>query len=316
MPISKITTNSLDQTDLDLGLTGNVGIGTTTPNAKLQVVSTTSSGQNITRSTAGQIALSISSTLDTAEFGKFANGNSYVSANGAYSLGMWTNGTERMQITSDGNVRIGATTGGGRLYVRSATNDYGLRVEPDNTGSNLAGIYYEGTNPYFYLFSGGTISHLHANGTSLRFYTLGSDGLVFLTSGFERVRIDSNGQLLTTIGGTSLVRADYGCRAWVNFNGTGTVAIRASGNVSSITDNGTGDYTVNFASAMPDANFVGNVSASGPVATQHNVTFLGSPGSNDTSSHPNSSSFRFSTYLVTNSATRADGAMYNVSIVR
>ena len=44
----------------------------------------------------------------------------------------------------------------------------------------------------------------------------------------------------------------YACRAWVNFNGTGTVAIRGSNNVSSITDNGTGDYTVNFASAMPD----------------------------------------------------------------
>lgn len=47
----------------------------------------------------------------------------------------------------------------------------------------------------------------------------------------------------------------YLCQAWVNFNGTGTVAIRASGNVSSITDNGTGDYTVNFTTAMPDANF-------------------------------------------------------------
>jgi hypothetical protein len=47
----------------------------------------------------------------------------------------------------------------------------------------------------------------------------------------------------------------YACRAWVNFNGTGTVAIRASGNVSSITDNGTGDYTVNFTTAMPDTNF-------------------------------------------------------------
>ena len=47
----------------------------------------------------------------------------------------------------------------------------------------------------------------------------------------------------------------YGCRAWVNFDGTGTPAIRASGNVSSITDNGTGDYTVNFTNAMPDANY-------------------------------------------------------------
>lgn len=47
----------------------------------------------------------------------------------------------------------------------------------------------------------------------------------------------------------------YAARAWVNFNGTGTVAIRASGNVTSITDNGTGDYTVNFTTAMSDANY-------------------------------------------------------------
>ena len=47
----------------------------------------------------------------------------------------------------------------------------------------------------------------------------------------------------------------FAARAWVNFNGTGTVAIRASGNVSSITDNGTGDYNINFITAMADANF-------------------------------------------------------------
>lgn len=47
----------------------------------------------------------------------------------------------------------------------------------------------------------------------------------------------------------------FGARAWVNFNGTGTVAIRASGNVSSITDNGTGAYTVNFTTALPDTNY-------------------------------------------------------------
>jgi hypothetical protein len=45
------------------------------------------------------------------------------------------------------------------------------------------------------------------------------------------------------------------CRAWVNFNGTSTVAIRASFNVTSITDNGTGDYTANFTTAMTDANY-------------------------------------------------------------
>ena len=47
----------------------------------------------------------------------------------------------------------------------------------------------------------------------------------------------------------------YACRAWVNFNGSGTIAIRASGNVSSLTDVGAGDYRVNFIDAMQDANY-------------------------------------------------------------
>ena len=67
-------------------------------------------------------------------------------------------------------------------------------------------------------------------------------------------------QLATVVGTAPL----YMCRAWVNFNGSGTVAIRASGNVSSITDNGTGDYTVNFTTAMADTNYslVGTASRS------------------------------------------------------
>jgi hypothetical protein len=63
----------------------------------------------------------------------------------------------------------------------------------------------------------------------------------------------------------------YACRAWVNFDGTGTVAIRASGNVSSITDNGTGDYTVNFTTAMPDANYCA-VALSGGVSGGSYIT--------------------------------------------
>ena len=59
---------------------------------------------------------------------------------------------------------------------------------------------------------------------------------------------------------------NYKCRAWVNFNGSGTVAIRASGNVSSITDIGVGDYIVNLATAMPDTNY----SALGTWSTRDN----------------------------------------------
>ena len=57
--------------------------------------------------------------------------------------------------------------------------------------------------------------------------------------------------------GYGSVATAYGCRAWVNFNGTGTVAINGSGNVTSITDGGTGVYTVNITNAMPDANYSG-----------------------------------------------------------
>lgn len=74
------------------------------------------------------------------------------------------------------------------------------------------------------------------------------------------------------------------CRAWVNFNGTGTVAIRADFNVTSITDNGTGDYTVNFTTAMPDANYAVTASAKYNSSTNYHTVTLGdiSGGSNPT----------------------------------
>jgi hypothetical protein len=61
-------------------------------------------------------------------------------------------------------------------------------------------------------------------------------------------------QLATALNATGSAPI-FACRAWVNFNGTGTVAIRASGNVSSITDNGTGDYYVNFTTPIVDVNY-------------------------------------------------------------
>jgi hypothetical protein len=77
------------------------------------------------------------------------------------------------------------------------------------------------------------------------------------------VTINGSAGVTTNAGGsvnpsTNVDGINYSCRAWVSFNGTGTVAIRGSGNVSSITDNGTGDYTVNFTTAMTDANYAFN----------------------------------------------------------
>jgi hypothetical protein len=85
---------------------------------------------------------------------------------------------------------------------------------------------------------------------------------------------DASGNLAFNSGyGSSAVA--YGCRAWVNFNGTGTVAIRASGNVSSITDNGTGDYTVNFTTALVDANYCLTFGGTGNTGSPASSAFAG-----------------------------------------
>tara|TARA_R110000764_G_scaffold97987_1_gene182155 strand:+ start:1135 stop:1581 length:447 start_codon:yes stop_codon:yes gene_type:complete len=88
--------------------------------------------------------------------------------------------------------------------------------------------------------------------------TLNADGagndVVIQGNGTNTATITAEGLLKYNSGYGSVATA-YGCRAWVNFNGKSTVAIRDSGNVSSITDEATGRYTVNFTTAMPDANY-------------------------------------------------------------
>lgn len=104
---------------------------------------------------------------------------------------------------------------------------------------------------------------------------LESSGPVTGTTGTFSGNVTLGSSVLATPVGSA---PSYTCRAWVNFNGTGTVAIRGSGNVSSITDNGTGNYTVNFTNAMPDANY-GFQGTANKVAGSFNcqVTMVGTP---------------------------------------
>ena len=106
-----------------------------------------------------------------------------------------------------------------------------------------------------------------------------STGTVALLDGSSNLSVAGNLSFNSGYGSSAVA---YGCRAWVNFNGTGTVAIRASGNVSSITDNGTGDYTVNFSTAMPDANYAASAIAQrdvGGSSNQAGFVFIPSNGS-------------------------------------
>lgn len=135
--------------------------------------------------------------------------------------------------------------------------------------------------------------------------------MAFSTAGTERMRVDSSGNFQFNSGYGSVATA-YGCRAWVNFNGTSTVSIRASGNVSSITDNGTGNYTVNFTTALSDTN--GAVNVSGAAGTS--PTGLRAYGLSSTLS--SSSVTVFSAYISSTggSSTAEDEPVMCVSVFR
>ena len=103
-----------------------------------------------------------------------------------------------------------------------------------------------------------------------------------------------NGVALTppTIVDVNNIEIGTFCRAWVNFNGIGTIAIRASFNVTYITDNGTGDYTVNFTNAMPDTNYIGVMSGS-PQNGRFYWNYGGTHNNNTTAITNTTTTYRF-----------------------
>jgi hypothetical protein len=181
-----------------------------------------------------------------------------------------------MRIDSSGNVLVATTN--------AITGITGVQLTASNTGENPAfiNIFRDDTTignaqALGYLqFCGrdatSSLGTAHAyvaaiaeanhgagdNATAITFGTT-PDNSSTMT---ERARITSGGDFQFNSGYGSVATA-YGCRAWVNFDGTGTPAIREDGNVSSITDGGTGNYTVNFTTAMPDANYTATAIANG-----------------------------------------------------
>lgn len=105
----------------------------------------------------------------------------------------------------------------------------------------------------------------------------------------------------------------YACRAWVNFNGTGTVAIRASGNVTSITDNGVGNYVVNFTTAMQDTAYSTVAAGDGPVNGAHCLVFVACGSVNSTYS---TTQVAVAFFTQGSSGTRADPTIASLSMFR
>jgi len=172
-----------------------------------------------------------------------------------------TAGSERLRITSDGKVAIGEDDPDGNyLLIRAASTVGTINGHIMLTGDSAT----VGQGPQIVFSESGSgssnagayIGHIRQGSNSIGDLVFGTRG----TSGdantvpTERVRIDSSGNLKFNSGFGSVTTA-YGCRAWIQLDQSGSQSITGSGGVSSITDEGTGQTKITFATAMPDDNF-------------------------------------------------------------
>jgi hypothetical protein len=258
-------------------MNGNNNIGNTTS-------STILSG-TITQTTASKLYLDDSVTTSSAPpLSWDGDTDTGVYRPAANTMALVTAGVDRLRVNSTGVVIIGsgeATTSVSGNILRS----------PDATGTNIAGANFEinagngtgtgGSGNIIVKTADVGSSGSDANTMTQRLlitkkggFSFGSGSTDYGTAGQV---LKSNGDAPPSFGAVTDQTGDapfYFARAWVNFNGTGTVAIRASGNVMSITDNGAGDYTVKFTNAMVDNNYaVSGMIAQAPTsATIRSVT--------------------------------------------
>jgi hypothetical protein len=165
------------------------------------------------------------------------------------------NGSDVLTIDSSGNLTAPNDV--------SVTGNVGIGTSSPTSPLSVSGISSLGVDQtdYINVRGGGGTGRVETVGTNtninLALSTKGTGSFYVWRGGYggtNTLLIDGSSNLKFNSGYGSVATA-YGCRAWVNFNGTGTVAIRDSGNVSSITDSGVGDYRVNFSTAMPDTDY-------------------------------------------------------------
>ena len=210
--------------------------------------------------------------------------NNVILGNGTSAVQFVAPGTTGNVLTSNGTTWTSAAlTSGDVVGPASATDNAVVRFDGttgklvQDSAVTIADTSGDITTSGVVLAANGSTSaptFATSGDSNTGMYFPGADRIGFTTGGTQVGEFDASGNFLFNSGFGSVATA-YGNRVWVNFNGTGTVAIRASGNVNSITDNGTGLYTVNLTSAMPDANYsVGGVTQR-DTNTGNNPTVLG-----------------------------------------
>lgn len=282
-------------------------------------------GTNITSYTTGDI-LYASSSSALASLADVATGNALISGGVGVApsygkIGLTTHVSGTLPVANGGTGTTTAFTTGSVVFA-GASGVY----SQDNTN-----LFWDNTNKRLGIATTSPDAKLTVNGVGAfgdgsvsspgitntgdldtGIYFSAANTLDITTGGTAALQLDSSQNLKFNSGYGSVATA-YGCRAWVNFNGTGTVAIRGSGNVTSITDNGTGDYTVNMTSAMPDVNYAYQVSVGYPGEPLR--IGLNTTGGTPTEVAPTASAFRFYTNNALNTA-QVDPKYVYVAVLR
>ena len=257
---------------------GNVGAGTASPTANLQVTQGTSGVGTVSNSAAGTTVTGSSTQFlntfkigDTITIGGQTVAITAIASNISMTTAAITSANSGVGYTLVGGTRFSALGNGnvsistGALTVRTVANpnSYAIVAQDDiaiYTGTDATGTTSLRLGSSTSMPQGAALikaTKTAAGAATLTFQTAAGGALA------DQAKIDSAGVFSFNSGFGSLSTA-YGCRAWVNFNGTTTITIRASGGISSITRTSAGVYVTNLSVTMPDANY-------SAIATKQNV---------------------------------------------
>ena len=228
--------------------------------------------------------------------------------------------SDNISLDSSGRVGIGTSAPATLLEIASnatnqtlpgiptlrITNTDTTAVANDNVGS-VEFFSKDASDPDVVT---GFVRNIATSAGTIYDLTFGTKDVSIGSDATEKVRITGAGDFKFNSGFGSVATA-YGVRAWIHFQGTGAVSINAHGNISGLTDEGTGEYTISFTTAMPDGNYATAGSAKYQSATNRHVFCAGGSNGED----PATGSLRFQTVYIDNHG-QQDCEQVTVIVVR